>query len=132
MYHKTSNISCTSVGNKIVACWHCSNYIFIVDLTPGFNGLGKDQCQTRWETFKFCNLVQIISEVYMKMHYIIQDSFREQNPLCWTLCWKAVQSIVESPINTMRLIQNGQHFADDIIECIFFNENQYISINIPL
>ena len=25
-----------------IACRRCSNYIFIVDLTPGFNGLGKD------------------------------------------------------------------------------------------
>ena len=31
----------------------CSNYIFILDLTPGFNRLGKYNCKTRWETFKF-------------------------------------------------------------------------------
>ena len=51
----------TLVGNKIVdhsdvvgniACRRCSNYIFILDLTPGFNGLGKDNCKTRRETFK--------------------------------------------------------------------------------
>ena len=56
MYCETSNISHTLVGNKIVdhsdvvkstACQHCSNYIFILDLTPGFNGLGKDNCKTR-------------------------------------------------------------------------------------
>ena len=23
-----------------IACWHCSNYIFNLNLTPGFNGLG--------------------------------------------------------------------------------------------
>ena len=28
----------------------CSNYIFILNLTPGFNGLGKDNCKTRWES----------------------------------------------------------------------------------
>ena len=33
--------------------------IFIVDLTPGFNGLGKDNCKTRPESFKFWNLVCI-------------------------------------------------------------------------
>ena len=37
--------------------------IFIVDLTPGFNGLGKDNCKTRPESFKFWNLVQLILEV---------------------------------------------------------------------
>ena len=31
----------------------CSNYIFILDLTQCFNGLGKDNCKTRRETFKF-------------------------------------------------------------------------------
>ena len=55
-YCQTSNISHTLVGNKVVdhsdvvesiACWRCSNYIFILDLTPGFIGLGKDNCKTR-------------------------------------------------------------------------------------
>ena len=58
-YCQTSNISHTIVlvGNEIVdhsdvvgaaptswnsACRCCSNYIFILGLTPGFNGLGKD------------------------------------------------------------------------------------------
>ena len=53
LHHQTSNISCTLVGNKLVdhsyvvaastASQHCSNYIFILDLTPGFNGLGKQR-----------------------------------------------------------------------------------------
>ena len=38
-----------------------SNYIFILYLTPGFNRLGKDNCKTRWETFKFGELVCLIS-----------------------------------------------------------------------
>ena len=29
-----------------IACRRCSNYIFILDLTPDFNGLGKDNCRT--------------------------------------------------------------------------------------
>ena len=36
---------------KTYACRRCSNYIFIFYLTPGFNGLGKDNCKTRQETF---------------------------------------------------------------------------------
>ena len=43
-YQQTSHISSTLVG---------SNYIFIIDLTPGFNRLGKDNCKTRRETSKF-------------------------------------------------------------------------------
>ena len=30
-----------------IACWRCSNYIFIIDLIAGFNRLGKDNCKTR-------------------------------------------------------------------------------------
>ena len=35
-------------------------------------------------------------------------------------------------INTLRPIQNGRHFADDIFKCIFLNENTWISLNISL
>ena len=45
-------------------CQHCSKYIFILDLTPGFNGLDKDNCKTRWETFKFGDLVHRILEIW--------------------------------------------------------------------
>ena len=47
-----------------IACRRCSNYIFILDLTPGFNGLGKDSGKTRWQTFKLRNLVWLILEVW--------------------------------------------------------------------
>ena len=30
-----------------MACRRCSNYILILELTPGLNGLGKDNCKTR-------------------------------------------------------------------------------------
>ena len=72
-YHQTSNIRFRHalVGNKIVhhsdvvgACRRCSNYIFILDLTPGFNRLCKDNCKTRRETFKFCKLLWLILEVW--------------------------------------------------------------------
>ena len=37
--------------------------IFILDLTPGFNGLGKDSCKMRRETFQYWDLVWLILEV---------------------------------------------------------------------
>ena len=62
-YCQTSNLRCTLVGNNIVdhsdvvgSCWHCSNYIFIVELAPGFNWF-------RWKTFSFWYLMRIIFEV---------------------------------------------------------------------
>ena len=61
-YRKTSNVSRTLVGNKIVdnsdvvgasPVGAAPNYIVILNLTPGFNGLGKDHCKRRQEIFKF-------------------------------------------------------------------------------
>ena len=64
-YHQTSDISCSFVGitrqynrwslrcSWSIACRCCSNYIFILDLTPGFNGSGNDKCKERGETLKF-------------------------------------------------------------------------------
>ena len=41
-------------NNAIVdhVCRRCSNYIFIIDLAHGFNGLGMDNCWTNRETFQ--------------------------------------------------------------------------------
>ena len=36
------------------------------------------------------------------------------------------QAIDWTNINTLRLRQDGRHFADDIFTCIFFNENCYV------
>ena len=47
-----------------IACRRCSNYIFTLDLKPGFNGLGKNNCKTIRETLKFWDLVQLILEVW--------------------------------------------------------------------
>ena len=70
-YHETSNISRILAGKKCsslrcswsIACRCCSNYICNHDLTSGFDGLGKDNCKTRRETFKFLDLVRLILEV---------------------------------------------------------------------
>ena len=34
--------------------------------------------------------------------------------------------------NTLRLKQDGCYFADDVLKCIFLNENVWISLKIPL
>ena len=69
-YRQTSNISRNLVGNKfadnsdVVGAAACPNYIFILDLTPGFSALDKDNCKTRRETFKFWDLVCLILEIW--------------------------------------------------------------------
>ena len=49
---------------RIMSARRCSNYTSSLDLTPSFNGLGEDNYKTRRETFKFLDLVQLISEVW--------------------------------------------------------------------
>ena len=45
----------------------CSNYIFILDLTPGFNGLSKDNCKTKRKKIQFWDMVGLILEVWWYM-----------------------------------------------------------------
>ena len=47
-------------------------YIFILNLTPGFNGLSEDNFKRIQETFKFWDLVRLILEVYGKFHSLYQ------------------------------------------------------------
>ena len=42
-----------------IPCRRCSNYIFILELTHGFNGLGKDNYKMRRETFKVWDLLHL-------------------------------------------------------------------------
>ena len=60
-----------------IACRRCSNYIFILDLKPGFKGLGKDDFKTRWESFQFWDLVRLILET---LRYIVfMNTFVHRN-----------------------------------------------------
>ena len=43
---------------------YCSNYIFMLDLTHGFNRLYNDNCKTRQETFKVRDLVGLILKTW--------------------------------------------------------------------
>ena len=47
-----------------ITCRRCSNYIFILDLTHGFNMMHRDNCTTRREAFKFGDLVWLILEIW--------------------------------------------------------------------
>ena len=51
-------------------------------------------------------------------------------------CWprSPMPYVVTRPqwVNTLRLRQNGFHFADDIFKCIFLNENVWISLEFSL
>ena len=56
-----------------IACRRCSNYIFILYLTPGFNRLGKDKWKTRRESFNFWDSVWLILEILRYVQW--QESY---------------------------------------------------------
>ena len=61
--HFIRQLNCWSLRcSWSIACRRCSNYIFILNLTPGFNGLGKDNYKMRREALKFWDLVRLILE----------------------------------------------------------------------
>ena len=63
--HFSGQLNCWSLRcSWSSVCWRCSNYIFIVDLTPGFNILRQDNCKPRWETSKFWDLVCLILQIF--------------------------------------------------------------------
>ena len=100
--------------SRSIACRRCSNYIFIIDLTPGLKGLGKDDFKTRWESFKFC-------ASYIRDFTVVRG--------CQ---WDCLTDKLWSVFNTLRPKWNGRHFADDIFKCIFLNENVWISFKISM
>ena len=67
--HLRRQLNCWSLRcSWSIACRRCSNYIFIIHFTPGFSGLGKDNCKTRRGSFKFCDLVRRILEILRYFH----------------------------------------------------------------
>ena len=99
-YRKTSNISHTLVGNKIV---DNSDVVGVSPVsaapttssfsTPGFNGLSKDNCNRIQETFKLWDLVQLILEV---LQYMLE---------CW-IYWPRLL-----PFHPHNFSDNGQKYS---------------------
>ena len=65
-----------------IACRRCSSYIFNSDLTPDFNGLSKDKCRTRRESFKSWDWVLL----------------RFYGKLCLLICWSKLNKLPLNPL----------------------------------
>ena len=71
-----------------LACRRCSNYIFILGLTPGFNRLHKDNCKARREPFQFWDLVRLILEIWRYAFSIISGHWNGAGnwyPFSWKM-----------------------------------------------
>ena len=53
MHHSRRYIGWSLRCSWSIACRRCSNYIFILDLTPGFSIKHKDNLKMKLETFKY-------------------------------------------------------------------------------
>ena len=105
-FRETSNISETCAGNRIVdhswcswsiACRsrRCSNCIFILDLTHGFNGLGKD------DKYLSFGIGALILEVlrYTVFHGVIIPFFFWVYDVAWwsrLICLVGCRVLIES------------------------------------
>ena len=68
------------------ACRRRPNYV-ILSLTPGFYGLGKDNCKTRRETLKLCDLVRLILDIWR--YNISRDSaMASHTHVLWSPCYQ--------------------------------------------
>ena len=91
-----------------IACRRCSNYIFILSLTPGFNRLQKDNYKTRWKTLKFFDLLCLILEIwqyygYSAVHYntVVHITWQQQQLNgCHVLNWHISGSVQERHISS--------------------------------
>ena len=65
--HLSKQGSCLSLGCSLsTTCRRCFNYIFILNLTPGFNWLKKDYCKTRR---KFRDLVRFMLNILRQLSF---------------------------------------------------------------
>ena len=92
-YRQVSYIRRTLVGNKIVDnsdVVGASNYIFIIDLTLGFSGLGTDNCKMRRESFKFWYMLCLILETLRKYFSIalwFDYTTTPRDSSLWSVVW---------------------------------------------
>ena len=81
-----------------IACRRCSNYIFLLHLTVGFNILRKDNFKPKREPVKFLDLVHLILEILryiyiynicllMGRHENMSPSISNSNIASWVGAW---------------------------------------------
>ena len=71
-YIKKAALDVKKVEEQVAFYRRCSNFVYILDLTTGFNGLGKDNCKARGETSIFfliwCYLYYRFDSIYIYIY----------------------------------------------------------------
>ena len=58
----------SDVAGAAPACRRCSNNIFIIDLTPGFNGLVKDETRNIFNFWIWCAYIRSLTVIWFKFN----------------------------------------------------------------
>ena len=90
-----------------IACWHCSNYMSILDLTPGFNGLGKDNGKMRWETFNNLRYLSKNEIQIMQVHTITQYKLLAEHLCCFFEQYSILKQIMYTQTHLCIAIYNS-------------------------
>ena len=91
-----------------IACRRCSNYIFILHLTPGLNILRKDNCPPRREIFKFWDFVRLILET---LREFIIDGILSDLLSWWRRQMKTFSALLHLILNTSYATRLGVLFS---------------------
>ena len=118
-------------------CWHLVSEVFF--FLPSLGNKFTVSAQTIIVYYKFENYSFEIIAISTRGQWV--DTFlptiydnTNSHIYYWLNCNShqyAVQSCYNT-VNTLRPRQNGRHFPDSIFECIFLNENIWISLKISL
>ena len=118
LYRKVSNIRRTLMGNKLVvgAAPTASSFS---NLTPCFNGLGKNNRKTRRETFMFWDWVRLILDnwrySFIEIAYVLQN---DRKPLQEPCDWLPQTCVLIFPIHTQK---SRQLYRETLVE---FDQNE--------
>ena len=92
-------------------------------------------CMNKWKSHIQCQMWSICVTLYMQpssavielelLQLLVNCHRICSNTLLWMSCHRQLG-------NTLRPRQNGCHLAEDIFNCIFLNENVWISLKISL
>ena len=87
--HTCRQLNCWSLRcSWSTAYRRCSNYIFILHLTPGFNMLRKDNCKPSREAFELLDLMRLILEItVVNSEYSSFSAIRASGWPLWPACF---------------------------------------------
>ena len=97
------------------------------------NSLSVSRLHRTEPTMRRCYVIVCIS-VHLTTQSLKTDCCRQ-----WWQSWhydntlfSVINHTLKTVVNSSPLGQNGRHFTDDIFECIFLNENEWISLKISV